>query len=86
MTIKGDAKFKGKLIFCFKHRIRNLVNFDANGRQSENLNYVELFLIKACKDLDETVQESGMALKSDVVFDKNPDVWFQKWHEEFREL
>ena len=58
MTIKSDAKFKGKLIFCFKHGIRNLVNFDANGRQSENLNLVELFFTKACKDLDETVQES----------------------------
>ena len=58
MTIKGDAKFKGKLIFCFKHNIRNLVNFDANGKQSENLNFVELFLTKTYKDLDEKVQDS----------------------------
>ena len=58
MTIKGDAEFKGKLIFCFKHNIRNLVNFDANGKQSENLNFVELFLTKTYKDLDEKVQDS----------------------------
>ena len=36
MTPKGDAKLKGKLTRGLKNDIRNLVNFHANSRKSEN--------------------------------------------------
>ena len=39
MTLKGDAKFKGKLTVTggLKNDIKNLVNFHASSRKSENL-------------------------------------------------
>ena len=37
MTLKGDAKFKGKLTPGLKNGIRNLVNFHVSSRKSENL-------------------------------------------------
>ena len=39
MTLKGDAKFKRKLICGLKNDIRNLVNFHASSRKSENLHF-----------------------------------------------
>ena len=44
MTLKGDAKFKGKLTRGLKNDIRNLVNFNTNSRKSENLHYDGLLL------------------------------------------
>ena len=35
MTLKRDAKFKGKLTRGLKNDIRNLVNFDASSRKSD---------------------------------------------------
>ena len=58
MTLKGDAKIKGKLICGFKRNIRNLVNFHANSQKSENLHFDRVLLSKACEDLDEKVQKS----------------------------
>ena len=58
MTLKGDAKFKGKLTCGLKKNIKNLVNFHANSRKSENFHFDGLLLCKAYKDLDEKVQES----------------------------
>ena len=58
MTLKGDAKFKGKLTRGLKNDLRNVVNFHANSRKSENLHFDVLFLSKAYKDLDEKVQTS----------------------------
>ena len=58
MTRKGDAKFKGKLTFGFKNNTRNLVNFHASGRKSENLHFDGILLSKAYKDLDEKIQKS----------------------------
>ena len=37
MTLKVDAKCKGKLTRGLKNDIRNLVNFHANSPKSENL-------------------------------------------------
>ena len=54
MTLKGNAKFKGKLT-C---GIRNLVKFHASSRKSANLHFDELVLSKAYKSLDEKVQKS----------------------------
>ena len=58
MTLKDDVKFKGKLIYGSKKDIRNLVNFRASSRKSENLRFDWVLLSKAYKDLDEKVQES----------------------------
>ena len=58
MTLKGDAKFKGKLICGLKKDIKNLVNFHASSRKSENLHVDQILLSKAYKDLDEKVQKS----------------------------
>ena len=58
MTLKGDVKFKGKLICGLKKDIRNLVNFHLSSRKSENLHFHWMFLSKTYKDLDEKVQKS----------------------------
>ena len=58
MTLKSDAIFKEKLISGWKNDIRNLLNFYASSRKSENLYFYGLVLSKACKDLDEKVQKS----------------------------
>ena len=50
MTLKGDAKFKGKLTYGLKNDIRNLVNFHASSRKSENLHFDGLLLSKIHKD------------------------------------
>ena len=44
MTLKGNAKFKGKLTRGLKNDIKNLVNFLASSRKSENLHFVVLLL------------------------------------------
>ena len=53
MTLKSDAKFKGKLTRDLKNDIRNLVNFHASSRKSENFHFDWLLLTKAYKVLDE---------------------------------
>ena len=58
MTLKGDAIFKEKLTGGLKNGIRNLVNFHASSRKSENLHFDGLVLSKAYKVLDEKVQKS----------------------------
>ena len=58
MTLKGDAKFKGKLVCGLKKDVRNLVNFYASSQKSENLHFDRILLSKAYKDLDEKVQKS----------------------------
>ena len=54
----GDAKFKGKLTCGMKNDIRNLVNFHASSRKSENLHFHGLLVSKAYKILEEEVQKS----------------------------
>ena len=58
MILNGDAKFKGKLTRGLKNEIRNLVNFHASSRKSENLHFDGLVLSKAYNVLDEKVQKS----------------------------
>ena len=72
MTLKGDAKVKGKLICGLKNDIRNLVNFHASSRKSENLHFDQILLSKAYKDLDEknTEQLSFMTLSGDAKFEE----------------
>ena len=57
MTLKGDAKCKGKLTCGLKNVIKNWVNFHASSQKSENLHFDGLLLSKAYKDLDEKVQK-----------------------------
>ena len=58
MTSKGYAKFKGKLTCDLKNDIRNLVNFYASSRKSENVLFDGFLLFKAYKVSDENVQKS----------------------------
>ena len=57
MTLKDDAKFKGKLTRCLKNDVRNLVNFHASSQKSENLDFDGLLLSNAYKVLDGKVQK-----------------------------
>ena len=58
MTLKGDAKFKGKLTCGLKNNIRNLVSFHASSQKSENLHFDRILLSKVYKDLDLKIQKS----------------------------
>ena len=58
MTLKGDAKFKGKLTCSLKNNLKNLVNFHASSQKSKNLHFDQILLSKACKDLDEKIQKT----------------------------
>ena len=51
MTLKSDAKFKGKLNGGLKNDIRNLVNFHVSSRKTP-------FVQSTYKVLDEKVQKS----------------------------
>ena len=77
---------KGKLICGLKEDIRNLVNFHASSRKSENLHFDRILLSKAYKDLDEKVHKSLMKLESAAMFEEKLTLGFQKWHEEFGEF
>ena len=67
MTLKGNAKFKGKLTCGLKNDLRNLVNFHLSSQKSGNLHFDGLFLSKAYKDLEELWL---MTLKSDAKFEE----------------
>ena len=58
MTLKADAKFKGKLTRGLKSDIMNMVNFHVSSRKSENLHFDWILLSKAYKDLDKKLQKS----------------------------
>ena len=44
ITLKSDPNFEEKLTFCLKNNMRNLVNFNASCRKSENLHFDGLLL------------------------------------------
>ena len=58
MTMNGVTKFKGKLTCDLKNDIRNLINFHASSRKSENVHFDRILLVKAYKKLDAKVQKS----------------------------
>ena len=58
MTLEDVAKFKRKLTCHLKNDIRNLVNFHASSRKSENLHFDWILLFKTYKDLDQKVLKS----------------------------
>ena len=71
MTLNSDAKFKEKTDRGLKNDIRNLVNFHASNRKSENLHFDGLLLCKAYKDLWKSTEELClMTLKSDAKFEE----------------
>ena len=49
MTLKSDAKFKGKLTRDMENDLRNLVNFHASSRKPENLHLIGTFCPKHIK-------------------------------------
>ena len=53
MTLKRDSKHEGKLTPGLKNDKKNLVNFHASHRQSENLHFHGLILSKAYIITDE---------------------------------
>ena len=67
MTLKDDAIFKEKLTGGLKNDIRNLVNFHASSRKSQNLHFNRLLLSKAYKVLDEKVQKSYVSRQWRVI-------------------
>ena len=67
MTLKGDAKFKGKLTFGLKNNIRNLVNFYESSQKSENLHSDQILLSKANEDLDQKIQKSYISWQQRMV-------------------
>ena len=72
MTVKSDAKFKGKLTCGLKIDMRNLVNFHASRRMSEKLHFDWILLSKAYRNLDRQSTEElcFMTLKSDAKFEE----------------
>ena len=58
MTLKCDAIFNENLAGGLKNDIRNLINFHASRRKSENLHFDELVLYKTYKILDVKVEKS----------------------------
>ena len=67
MTLKGDSIFKEKLTGGLKNDIRNLVNFHASSRKSQNLHFNRLLLSKAYNVLDEKVQKSYVSRQWRVI-------------------
>ena len=67
MKLKDDAIFKEKLTGGLKNDIRNLVNFHASSRKSQNLHFNRLLLSKAYKVLDEKVQKSYVSRQWRVI-------------------
>ena len=82
MTLKGDAKFKGKLTFTLKNDIRNLVNFHASSQKSENLHFDWLLLSSAYKGLDKKVQKSYVSKHWRVIqkLEEKLTLGSKKWH------
>ena len=76
MTLKSHPNFEEKLTFSLKNDMRNLVNFNASWSKSENLHLDGSLLLKVCNVWAKKLQSSVV---------KN-DLWFQKWHKEFREF
>ena len=72
MPLKGDVIFKEKLPGGLKDDTRNLVNFHASSRVSENLHFHGLFLPITYKvsAIKSTGELSLMTLKSDPNFEE----------------
>ena len=67
MTLKGDAKYNGKLTRGLKNDIRNLVNLHSRSRKTESLYFYQLLLSKAYIYLDEKVELRVMSYEKSYV-------------------
>ena len=83
MTLKGDAKFKEKLI-GLRNDIRNLVNFYGNGRKSKNFPFDWLLLSIAYKVSAKKVKKGDTEVWSKLW--RKTNFLFEKWHDEFGEF
>ena len=84
MTLKDDAKFKGKLTRGLKNDITNLVNFHASSWKSNNFHFDGLFCRKHIKFWKKKYRtlislDTGEWCK----FWRKTGSWFQKWRDEF---
>ena len=82
MTLKSDAKFKGKLTHGLKNDILNLVNFHASSWKSENLHFDGFLWSKAYKILFEKAIIYHDSDEWCKVWRKTGS-WLQKWHYKF---
>ena len=73
MTLKGDAKLKGKLTLGSKNHMRNLVNFNASSGKSENLHFA-LLSIAYKAQVKSTEETPLMTLKSGSLLSVMRDV------------
>ena len=48
MTLDKDPNFQGKMTFCLKSDMKNLVNFNPSRRKSEKVHFDGLLLWKVC--------------------------------------
>ena len=46
MTLKSDAKFKGKVTCSFKYDMENFLNFHGTNQESENFSSMDWFCSK----------------------------------------
>ena len=69
--VKGDAKFKGKLICGLAKDIRNLVDFDTSSRKSQNLLFHQILSPKHMQiQMKQYRRVSLMTLKNDAKFEE----------------
>ena len=67
MTLKSDARSKGKLTFGFKYDMRNLINFHPATQKSKNLTLMDYFCSNYMRfDLKRYRGVTFMTLNSDA--------------------
>ena len=60
MTLKGDAKFKEKLVSCFKND-KILINFDLSTRNSQSFHFDWFLLCEVYNVCPKKVQRSYLS-------------------------
>ena len=66
MTLKQDPNFEEKLTFCLENEMRNLVNFSATSKKSENLQFDRLLLKELNKYRSAVSWEMTSGFKNDI--------------------
>ena len=86
MTLKSDAKFNEKLIYCFKND-KNLVNFDLNTQHYRDFHFDWFPLCEVYNLWPKKVQRNYISRHWTVMqnLEKKNDLWFGKWHVKFGE-
>ena len=76
MTLRGGAKFKGKLTLDSKNNMRNLMNFNASSGKPESLLFHMLLLSMAYKVSAKMVQKNYLSWHWRVI---QTCFLFEKW-------